>query len=166
MSTREADLYPDVVNWLAQYLKDRHANSVISTFDTSRKSLVRLIQEKELMLNLPPDWTSWDIFVDVVGFVISPTETQLALVECKNEAITLNHLSQIIGYSRVVRPRYAFLTAPQGVSGALSQLLNTFNRRDILIYGTPPGKRAYSIQVGRWDVNGKQIDPLTLIDAS
>ncbi len=86
---KESDMYPSVCEWLKGFLHSRYRKTNIRVFDTSRKSLARLIQETGLSSNLPPEWQSWDIFVDVVGFAFTKQKTELTFVECKNTAITL-----------------------------------------------------------------------------
>jgi hypothetical protein len=159
----EKEMYPPVCKWLTNFLRGRHRKAQIRVFDTSKKSLARLIDENSLSVHLAPEWRSWDIFVDIVGFIITAKTTELAFIECKNVPITLDHLSQILGYSRVAQPRYSFITAPQGVSGSLKTLLLTFNRTDILEYHYQPGNLPRSIMVTRWDETSQSIDTSSLI---
>jgi hypothetical protein len=155
---REKDMYPPVRRWLQGFLRSKHRGADIQVFDSSRKSLARLIQETGLLRNLPLEWPSWDIYVDVVGFACTAKTTALAFVECKNGAITLAHLSQLLGYSRVALPRYSILIAPQGASSALNSLLVTFGRTDVLQYHTPSGQLSRSVAIAKWDENGACLD--------
>jgi len=68
---RESDMYAPVCAWLTGFMQDRLARSAIRVFDASRKSLARLIQDAGLAHNLSPEWSSWDIHVDVVGIAIA-----------------------------------------------------------------------------------------------
>lgn len=115
------------------------------------------------MHHLPPEWPSWNIQVDVVGFVVLPHSTDIAFVECKNTAITLDHLSQLLGYSRIARPLFSFLVAPQGASDSLRSLLLTFNRIDVLEYHWEPGTLSRSVVIARWDESANTIDRNTLM---
>jgi hypothetical protein len=155
---QEKDMYPFVREWLQGFLIARHRKAKIEVFDTSRKSLARLIQDQNLMQNLPAEWPSWDIHVDVVGFIKEEKTANLAFVECKNTAIQLSHLSQLLGYSRVALPLYSFIVAPQGISDSLKSLLLTFNRLDILNYSYKPGQLSRSISVVKWDETANCID--------
>lgn len=148
----EKEMYPAVCQWLNVFLKGRHRGAAINVFDASRKSLARLIQETGFFKNLPAEWQSWDIYVDVVGFARTSQATALAFTECKNEAITLAHLSQLLGYSRVALPHYSVLLAPQGASDAL-RLLH-LGRTDVLVYHSQEGKLPHSVAVARWDETG------------
>ncbi len=160
---QEKDMYPLVCSWLKGFLSSRYSQADIRVFDSSKKRLCRLIQEQNLMQNLPPEWNSWTIQVDIVGFVVTPQKTEIAFVECKNTAITLEHLSQLLGYSRVACPSFSFLVAPQGVSDTLRSLLLTFNRTDVLEYYWEKGKLSYSIVIARWDEKANTIDRNALI---
>lgn len=163
---KESDMYPAVCAWLDGFLRSRHRRADIRVIDTSRRSLARVILETGLMKNLPAEWQSWEIYVDVVGFIITQTATQIAFVECKNEPITLSHLSQLLGYSRVSLPKYSVIVAPQGPSAALVSLLVSFARMDVLQYHAPKGAIASSMAVARWDESAGCIDANTLIAGS
>lgn len=155
---KEIDMYEPVSRWLEGYLRSRHKKANIRVFDASKKSLARLINETGFTANLPNEWPSWDIFVDIVGFIMTSRATQLAFVECKNTPLTLRDVSQLLGYSRVALPQYSFILAPQGPSDALLSLLQTFNRLDILNYSYHQGTLPRSIIVGRWDETANTID--------
>lgn len=79
----EKEMYPVVCEWLEKYLKNKHKRAEVRVFDTSQRSLTRVITDGGLSKNLAPEWVSWDIYVDVVGFVITSKLTTLAFVECK-----------------------------------------------------------------------------------
>jgi hypothetical protein len=162
----EKDMYPAVCQWLSVFLRGRHRGAEIRVFDASRKSLARLIQETGLFKNLPAEWQSWDIYVDVVGFALTAKTTVLAFAECKNEAVTLSHLSQLLGYSRVALPHYSVIIAPQGASDTLRSLLVTFGRTDVLVYHTEKGKLPRSVAVARWDNSSGCLDIGSIICGS
>ena len=103
----ERDMYPPVRVWLERFLVDRHPGWDVRVLDGSRTSLARLVEREGLAEGLAPEWRSWDIRVDVVGFAIGEGGTRLAFVECKPSSITLRDLSQLLGYSRVARPEYS-----------------------------------------------------------
>lgn len=162
---REQSMYPHVCEWLKAFLADRHAAGSVRVIVASRNSLSRLVQHTGLATSLPAEWPSWDIHVDVVGLVRAATSIETAFVECKNVPITLGHLSQLLGYSRVARPLYSFLISPQGMSGALRSLLQTYQRTDILEYHVVRGKVARSIVVGRWDEAARTLDWGSIVGA-
>lgn len=160
---KETDMYPGVCKWLDVFLRSRHRRAEVNVFDSSRKSLTRLIQETGLFHNLPAEWQSWDIYVDIVGFARVPDNTILAFAECKNEPITLSHLSQTIGYSRIARPDYSVVLSPQGASNSLRSLLTTFGRTDVLIYHSEAGKVSRSIAVAQWNETASTVEMGTVI---
>lgn len=160
---KESDMYPLVCIWLNEFLLNRYRRATIEVHDTSRKSLARLIQERGMMNLLPPEWQSWTIHVDIVGFIVASQRIELAFVECKNIPITLDHLSQILGYSRVVRPLYSFVVSPQGASNSLRTLLETYNRIDVLEYHQQPGTFSRSIVVAKWDETSNSLDNNSII---
>lgn len=159
----EAEMYTDVRAWLTRFLAERNRGARINVFDSSRRSLARLINETGFFQNLRPEWKSWDVHVDVVGFVRTDTDTQIALVECKLTPLTLSHLSQTIGYSRIVLPELSILISPEGSSSSLQSLLVTYGRTDVLRYSVRDGQVAHSVAVARWNQAGQTIDRGTLI---
>jgi len=160
---KESDMYPLVRQWLIAYLRGKRRGARVEVFDASQRSLARLIRDVGLMAHIPPEWPSWDIHVDIVGFAITSTRTDLAFVECKNVAITLGHLSQLLGYSRVALPEFSFILAPQGASDSLRSLLLTYHRTDVLQYQSHAGRVPKSIVVGRWDETANCLDLGSLI---
>lgn len=159
----ESEMYPQVASWLATFLRTKYPQSSVETLPTPTKRLNRLIAHRNLKRSLPPDWQSWEVKVDVVGFVVSESTTEIALVECKLSQITVAHLSQAIGYSRIVRPRWSFLLSPQGISPALRRLFDSYNREDILVYFEQPHHQPRNLILARWDALSQQIDNATLI---
>lgn len=155
---KESEMYPAVCQWLSGFLQSRHRNAKVNVYDASRKSLARLIQEIGYLKNLPAEWQSWEIYVDIVGFARTDEITSIALVECKKEPLTLSHLSQTIGYSRIVLPDYSIVLSPQGASDALRSLLVTFGRIDVLQYHIQKGKLPRSVAVSQWSETAGSIE--------
>lgn len=159
-------MYPEVARWLENFLRARYPNSTVEAFPTPNERLYRALARIGVPeYTLPAEWQSWDVQVDVVGLISSDHSTELALVECKITQITIAHLSQAIGYSRIVRPRWSFLVSPRGVRPNLSRLINAFNRQDILVYSEMPRKTPRTLILARWDVTARQIDWSSLIPA-
>jgi hypothetical protein len=50
--SKESEMYPDVCQWLQNFLQTRHKKARVEVFDSSQKSLVRLIREKQLFKHL------------------------------------------------------------------------------------------------------------------
>jgi len=90
--------------------------------------------------------------IDLVGMVEQKGKCSLTFVEVKYGQLNLRDVSQLLGYSKIVKPEFAFLISPKGLSRPLSQLLKYFNRLDILEY-----KPNYYIRIARWDSSRKAI---------
>lgn len=163
LAKRESELYPFIVRWFSSYLQDRFPHDTVLVLDSSRKSLSRLIRERGLFAGLPDEWPSWDIHVDIVGFVSTQRRKYLSFVECKVNALNLDHMSQLLGYSRVANPLHSFLISPEGVSDSLRSLLVTYGRLDVLDYSNSPGHLPRSIKVARWDHGAEAIDVGSMI---
>ena len=142
------DLYPDVCQWLENFfLKDRFRQAEVDVHPLPYTPISRFLSTHNRG-NFLGEWHSWNIKVDVVGFVHHADKpTDLVLVEGKNTKLTLAHLSQLLMYSRIAQPLYSFLISPAGFFASLVSLLQEYQRRDVLEYHWEPGKIARQVIV-------------------
>lgn len=159
----ERDLYPDVVAWLETFLRERLRRKKIIVRDTSRRPLKLALQDIGLTPSNKPEWPTYDILVDVTGFIVSGKTVNFAFVECKNEPIKLRDISQLLGYSRVAQPLYSCILSPRGVSRDVAALLRTYSRYDVLEYCWPRGERPKSIVVATWNEQQQAVEHATLL---
>jgi len=162
---REKDLYKPVSKWLRRFLKEKHPNWEVKALDSSQVYLSNLIFDLGLTEHFP-EYKAYEIKVDVVGFAISGKRASLTLVECKSARIGLKDISQLLGYSIVAKPECSFIVSPQGMSSAVSYLLQDLKKYDILKYS-----KGKLIRVCRWDVRKKDIvrpttPPIPLLPAT
>ena len=155
--TREKQMYPHVRAWLKFYLQSLNARADISTYDTSTVALSRFLESNDLQ-EFFPQYHSYDIYVDVTGIVQTGNVVSLAFVECKLNPIGLRDISQLLGYSKVASPIYSIITSPAGIGSAITYLLNTYGRLDVLEYAQ--GRR---LKVATWDSDRREIKLPTLI---
>jgi hypothetical protein len=153
----EEQMYPEVVAWFSTLLREKNRDSNVEVYITARISLWRFIQQKGLHLVFS-DYSTYDIKVDITGIIQSGIMARLAFVECKLRPITLRDVAQLLGYSRVARPAYAFILSPSGISPAISTLLISYRRFDVLEYDR--GKR---IRIATWNKDRREIDYPTLL---
>lgn len=159
----EEEMYPDVRQWLEGFLRDRFRRADVDVYDLSRIPISRFLRTYNRG-NFPGEWVTWNIKVDIVGFVHhSNKPTDLVFVECKNTRLTVAHLSQLLGYSRIARPLHAYLISPAGFSPALVSLLQEYQRRDVLNYHSEPGRISRQIIVAEWDIAARRINRNTMI---
>jgi len=150
----EIEMYPDIIRWLENDLKQKYSKqakkiTVLDTHDSDLSNfIIRLNYQKYF-----PEFTTYQIRQDITGFIEYADKVELVFVECKNETMSLIHLSQIIGYSCIALPFYSILLSPHGMGTTLSKLLQTFNRKDILEF-RPKRK----IQIIKWDYQKQDID--------
>ncbi|MBM3235353.1 hypothetical protein FJZ31_03530 [Candidatus Poribacteria bacterium] len=155
---QEKEMYPDVCQWLEQFLKSRFQRATIEVCNLSESSLSRFLTTHN-MGDLSPEWVTWDIKVDVVGFIQRPNRlTSLAFVECKIVRLTIEHLSQLLGYSRIAIPVFSFLISPLGLSPKLISLLQEYRRLDVLEYHWEKGKRPRRVVVAQWDTIARNLN--------
>lgn len=159
----EKDMYPHICHWLNEFLGDQFHGANIAVHDLSKYSLSRFIATHNIA-GLPDEWVTWDIKVDIVAFIQRPLmPTSLIFAECKNVPLTLAHLSQLLGYSRIAQPTLSFLLSPLGFSSALISLLREYRRYDVLEYWWEKGKVPRRIIAAQWDINARNIDRSNII---
>ena len=159
----EMDMYPDVCQWLEGFLKARFQQAEVDVYDLSRILISRFLSTYNRG-SFPGERVTWNIKVDVVGFVHHANKpTSLAFVECKNTRLTLAHLSQLLGYSRIAQPLYSFLISPLGFSPPLVSLLQEYQRRDVLEYHWEHGKMPRKIIVAEWEMATSNLNRHTMI---
>jgi hypothetical protein len=159
----ESALYSEVVSWLEVFLKERFKRKEIIVRDTSRRPLKLALQDIGLAPSNKPEWLTFDILVDVTGFICSGNIVEFAFVECKNTPLNLRDISQLLGYSRVALPLYSCILSPEGISSEVGALLKTYSRYDILEYHWAKGERARSIVVATWNKQQKGLDHGSLL---
>lgn len=159
----ESDMYPDVCRWLKDFLTSRFQSADVDVYDLSQTPLSRFLRSYDKG-EFPPERVTWDIRADVVGFIHQPREiTSLAFVECKNNKLTLSHLSQLLGYSRIAQPQFSFLISPEGFSRTLVSLLQDYQRYDVLEYHRESGRLPRQIVVAEWDRVACNLNRQTMI---
>lgn len=160
----EKELYEPISKWLQKFLCTKYRRARIKVVISARRSLARIVDEERIGKLFKPEWRSWDIYVDIVGFIITAKVAHLALVECKYYQLTLRHVSQLIGYSKVCIPEFSFLLSPNGISSSLKRLLTVYERLDVLQYGnTKPPELKRGIILAKWDHLADTIDYGTCI---
>lgn len=159
----EMDMYSDVRQWLEDFLNDRFQQADVDVYDLSRTPISRFLRTYNRG-DFPAEWVTWNIKVDIVGFVHhSNKPSALAFAECKNTNLTLAHLSQLLGYSRIAQPLYSFLISPVGFSPMLTSLLQEYQRHDVLEYHWESGKMPRQVVVAEWDITACNLNRHTVI---
>lgn len=152
MYNSEKEMYPEIISWLTKYLKGKYPKKEIKVFDTSRENLSEFLREKKLNTYFP-EFETYVIKVDITTVIRFKDIYRLGFVECKLNPISLNDISQLIGYSKVVRPEISFILSPKGISTPVNLLLKIFKRYDVLEY-----MPKHRIKVANWDITRKEID--------
>jgi len=159
MYSTEIEMYPDIIRWLEndliqKYGKKARRVTVLDTHDSDLSNFLMKLGYQKFF----PEFATYQIRQDITGFIEYSDRVDLVFIECKNEPLSLMHLSQLIGYSCIALPVNAILLSPQGMGTTMSKLLQTFNRKDILEFR--PQKR---IQIIKWDYNKQDVDYMNSI---
>ena len=157
MSKEEEKLYPEIKEWLQNYLTDKYKGYTIeTTYETSRRNLDVVLKSKGIQCK---EAIGLQIKVDVVGILKRGNDFKLVFVELKDTDLTLKDLGQLWGYTQLIDPIESFLVSSNGL-GRLSHLFNVLKREDLLKFGTKTNK---FMQIAKWDKGGKSIDYVSLI---
>ena len=157
MVSEEEKLYPEIKEWLEQYLLDKYKGYDIEvTSQTSRQYLDIVLKQKGIQIN---ESVGLNIKVDIVGIMRKGDDVKLIFVEVKDVPLTLKDLGQLWGYTQLLDPEESFLISPKGF-GRLSHLFKILKREDLLKYGI---KRNKFMRVAQWDKSRKSIDWGTII---
>lgn len=159
MYRNEIEMYPEIVEWLLQSLKQKFGKSAdkITVLDTHDSDLSNFIMQLGYQ-KFFPEFSTYKIRQDITGFIEYDNKVELVFVECKNTSLSLIHLSQLIGYSCIALPIYSILLSPQGMGQTLNKLLKDYNRLDILEF-----RPKRMIQVVKWDKDKQDVDYMNSI---
>jgi hypothetical protein len=160
----EKQMYGDVSRWLYTLLASKFPNAHIDVRDTHASPLNEYIKKhSSLQVYFKGDlWQTYDIYVDLTAFIQSDKHTGLVFVECKIIPISLLHISQLLGYSRVALPLFSYLISSADIGKAVKSLIMRYDRTDILEYYWEKGKFPRRVIIAKWDVSSKSID-LTMV---
>ncbi|MFA7201461.1 MAG: hypothetical protein WC099_00425 [Candidatus Paceibacterota bacterium] len=159
-SKKEISLYPSMLTWLQTYLEAKHPRASIKTYDVHSVDLSDFLQRNNYA-RFFPEYATYKIRVDLLGVMIEKEMCKLVFIEVKDTQLSLINLSQLLGYCKILKPDFAFLLSPKGLSKPLKQLLIHFNRLDILEFN----KNRY-IKVAKWNSSKNAIDNDSLIPPS
>lgn len=153
----EKEMYPDVMYWLNIYLQHKYPKAVVKSYDTSRENLCEFIRRHKLSKYFSESDT-YVVKVDVTGVTLYREKCFLAFVECKLNSINLKDVSQLIGYSKVVKPVLSVIVSPEGISSPVNNLINIHRRYDILTY-----QDDLKVRIAKWNKSTKDIEVSTLL---
>ncbi len=152
MSKEEEKLYPEIKEWLQNYLTDKYKGyTVQTTYETSRRNLDVVLKSKGIQCK---EAIGLQIKVDIVGILKRGDEFKLVFVEVKDTDLTLKDLGQLWGYTQLIDPIESFLVSSKGL-GRLSHIINVLKREDLLKFGTKTNK---FMQIAKWDKARDCID--------
>ncbi len=160
----EIEMYPDVMAWLDRVLRERFSGAEVDVRDTRGSSLSSYIRQNGLHYYFPSNiWQTFEIRVDITAFMVYRERPALVFVECKTIPISLMHVSQLLGYSRVARPLLSYLVSTKGIGNAVVGLISRYNRTDILEYDWEKGRTPRTIVLGTWDISTKNLEPASIL---
>jgi len=153
----ESRLYQPIRCWLGELLKGHNPRARVEVLDTSQRSLSRVLEDKGWTGSFQ-GWETFDVHVDITGFVFGRNRCMIHLIEVKRNPITLRDVGQLLGYCKVVGPSLGLIVSPRGLSKAMSSLFEVYRRIDVLDYGA-----GRPIVVARWLETKHDVDYASLV---
>ena len=101
--TLERELYPDMEQWLRDYLKDNYKGYEIFVRTTSEQNLDVVLDEIGVLKEFP-NVIGIGIQIDVLGVARRKDKTLLFFIEAKKTALNTHDLGQILIYSLICKP--------------------------------------------------------------
>lgn len=151
--------HQSVADWFEQLLQALYPRAEVETYDTHTKKLNLFISSNNLQTRFHDTfWRTFEIKVDVTGFVTIGGRSELAFVSMTRNNLRLEDLFMFMLCCRVADPIAAYLISPQSMSTPLHSLLVTKGRSDILIYYQNK-RETRNIVIGRWNEQTREVDP-------
>lgn len=150
---KELELYQPVKIWLNGYLKrNLKPQSIIKTYIGANEFISKILIRKGFSNKIKYSYL-FNIKVDVFSVVLQNDKAGLVLVECKTTKLTLQHLSQLMGYSRIIQPVGAVLLSPKGRTTGLNAFLSGSREYNLLSYGNNR-----KITIAKWNREKNEVD--------
>lgn len=153
----EKDLYEPMRLWLKNYLSDKYSEYDIITLDTSKERLDRVLERYNIKVDVA---VGIDIQIDVLGIAKYKSDIKLFFIEAKKNTLKLQDIGQLWVYCKLIDPEEAFLLSPKGL-GSINKVINILQRDDLLDFGD--GKKIKKMRIGKWNVDKKSIDLLSIV---
>lgn len=131
--------------WLVEHCTCRFPKATVESFDEPRTVLLRDIMMRNGLESAWPESSTWSVTMDAVVLIRCASSVSLALAKLKANRIRIADVGEMAVSCQVIRPTFAFLLSPDGLSRSLLTLLQYFGRWDILKY------HEQFIRVGSWD---------------
>lgn len=150
---KESDLYFPIKNWIDGYLKrNLKTTKNVKTYVGANEFISKILIREKLSQKIPYSH-HFNIKIDVFSVIVKHDKAELVLIECKNTRLALIHLSQLIGYARIINPLCAILLSPKEINTGLRNFLNNDLEYNLLNYG-----QNKKIVLAKWLQNRNEAD--------
>ena len=154
---KESELYLPIKNWIDGYLKRSLNATDVKTYIGADEFLSKILIRENLSKKIPYSHY-FNIKIDIFSVIVKCNKADLVLIECKSNRLALIHLSQLIGYARIINPLCAILLSPKEINTGLRNFLNNDQKYNLLNYGNNR-----KIVVARWLQSKNEVDIMNCI---
>lgn len=147
---KEKDLYGPIKTAFEKFYSCSYKNCF---FEITSEIYVKDFISKYQLTKFYPDYQLFLIKVDICGIVQAKKQKKgLVIIEIKKSRITVDHISQILGYSKIILPAEAWIISPKGWTNLVENIAKF--RKDILKY-----KDNKYVKLAKFDVSSQTIKP-------
>jgi len=154
---KESELYLPIKEWLDGFLKRNLKTKNIKTYIGADEFISKILIRENLSKKIINSHY-FNIKIDVFSVILKKDNAELVLIECKNTRLALIHLSQLMGYSRIINPVCSILLSPEGVTTGLRNFLNNDQSLNLLNYGNNK-----KIAIAKWVKDRNEIDIMSCL---
>ena len=148
----ESKLYSPIKNWIDGYLKRNLQTENVKTYIGANEFMSKILIRENLSNKIPYSHY-FNIKIDIFSVIIKHDRAELILIECKNTQLALMHLSQLIGYARIINPACAILLSSKKINKGLRAFLNNDPECNLLNYNNNK-----KIAIAQWIQERNEID--------
>jgi len=147
---KEKDLYVPIKEAFEKFYSCSYKNCF---FEVTSEIYVRDFISKHRLTRFYPDYQLFLIKVDICGVIqVKKRQKRLVIVEVKKSKINIEHISQILGYSKIILPEEAWIISPKKWINTVENIAEF--RKDVLKYNEDK-----YIKIAMFDMSSKTIKP-------
>ena len=154
---KESILYEPIKNWINDYLQRALKPQNIRTYVGANEFISKILIRENYSTKITNSHF-FNIKIDIFSVIVKNNKIKLVLIECKKNRLSLIHLSQLVGYSRVINPVCSILLSPEGLTTGLANFLDGDSTNNLLNYGNNR-----KIIVARWIKSRGEVDIINCV---
>ena len=154
---KESTLYEPIKDWMNDYLKRVFKTQNIKTYVGANEFISKILIRENYSKKITNSHF-FNIKIDIFSVIVKNNKIKLVLIECKKDRLSLIHLSQLIGYSKIINPVCSILLSPKGLTTGLVNFLDGDSAHNLLNYD-----HNKKIIIARWIKSRNEVDIMNCV---